>query len=494
MTDQPRRDFIASLAATSFLLPGTGLAQPAGPGKSLPRNVGGHTNPRLAPFFARGDGLADDTRSIQEAINAAIISPRRANPGNRGGAVFVPSGVYRITNTILIRDTQGLRFAGASPGGTLFIWDGPPDKPMFLLQDVRDSIFIDFQIRSWPHTPLHTGIQTENAQGGFYAPSQNQFEHLMVNGTQEGLQYGFRVAKGSGGDRNNDFHEFVRCKVRNYTKAGFTVEHSQSHTNRFYSCSFNAYSRGEAGVKTVDGSFSWFGGGGGGNTVADFVLGKPNVIISVINANFEDSARLLLTGPSSGAAWPIMIQGVRWPGGKMHKDRIIIDVGNPGPLVLKNNLFGSTGNAHIPRVRLRTNVPGNSLISQGNVWSGQDAYEVSPYEFTGHGAGSVNATIEGDVFAEKGQREVTTLPDGENEPTVHYSRWFKTGNSRPTVVSNFRNGWPGAQIKIIVTDKNTSFDFVNGNLRQYEARYWRAKPGQTLNCIYDGELWHCHSG
>jgi hypothetical protein len=93
----------------------------------------------------------------------------------------------------------------------------------------------------------------------------------------------FRLAKGAGGDNNNDFHEFIRCQVRNYQGYGFSVEHSQFHTNRFYSCTFSGYGFGLAGIRTTHGSFSWFGSGG--NSIADFSLSSANVTIFIINGN-----------------------------------------------------------------------------------------------------------------------------------------------------------------------------------------------------------------
>ena len=52
-------------------------------------------DPRAVVVRAQGDGRADDTAAIQQAIDAA------ANKGE-GGVVFLPSGRYRITKSILI--------------------------------------------------------------------------------------------------------------------------------------------------------------------------------------------------------------------------------------------------------------------------------------------------------------------------------------------------------------------------------------------------------
>jgi hypothetical protein len=55
-----------------------------------------------APYNAVGNGIADDTNAIQKAINACPV----------GHAVFLPAGNYRITTTLVIRNSIVLRGAG----------------------------------------------------------------------------------------------------------------------------------------------------------------------------------------------------------------------------------------------------------------------------------------------------------------------------------------------------------------------------------------------
>ena len=63
-------------------------------------------DPRSVVVRAKGDGKADDSAAIQEAIN------RAANKGE-GGVVFLPSGRYRITRSILI--PLAVRVYGVGP-------------------------------------------------------------------------------------------------------------------------------------------------------------------------------------------------------------------------------------------------------------------------------------------------------------------------------------------------------------------------------------------
>ena len=63
-------------------------------------------DPRAVTVSAKGDGIADDSVALQNAINSAV------NKGD-GGVVFLPSGRYRITRTLLI--PLAVRVYGVGP-------------------------------------------------------------------------------------------------------------------------------------------------------------------------------------------------------------------------------------------------------------------------------------------------------------------------------------------------------------------------------------------
>lgn len=74
-------------------------------------------DPRAITVAGKGDGRADDTEAIQQAID-------RATDGN-GGLVFLPSGRYRISRTILV--WPGVRIFGVGPTRpVLFLADRTP--------------------------------------------------------------------------------------------------------------------------------------------------------------------------------------------------------------------------------------------------------------------------------------------------------------------------------------------------------------------------------
>ncbi|HEX4122163.1 MAG TPA: glycosyl hydrolase family 28-related protein [Verrucomicrobiae bacterium] len=102
-----RRAWLRSLglaggAAGVFALSGKTM----GAGQSVNEKDPGIFN--VADYGAKGDGVADDTDAIQNAINAA----GNFSKGNvsKGGVVLLPTGVYMVSRTLLI--TQAVKVFG----------------------------------------------------------------------------------------------------------------------------------------------------------------------------------------------------------------------------------------------------------------------------------------------------------------------------------------------------------------------------------------------
>ncbi|EJL34342.1 glycosyl hydrolase family 28-related protein [Novosphingobium sp. AP12] len=64
--------------------------------------------PTAITVTGKGDGRADDTAAIQQAIDRAAAGP--ADKGSGGGIVFLPTGTYRITRTLFL--WPGVRIFG----------------------------------------------------------------------------------------------------------------------------------------------------------------------------------------------------------------------------------------------------------------------------------------------------------------------------------------------------------------------------------------------
>jgi sugar lactone lactonase YvrE len=99
-------------------------------------------DPRAVTVAKQGDGRADDTQAIQQAIDQAA--------DNGGGLVFIPSGRYRISHTILV--WPGVRIIGVGPTRpTLFLGD---DTPGFQKGVANIVAFTGAKRGGLPHVPF----------------------------------------------------------------------------------------------------------------------------------------------------------------------------------------------------------------------------------------------------------------------------------------------------------------------------------------------------
>jgi len=76
-------------------------------------------------FGAKGDGVADDTKAIQSAIDSLSVRPVSFNTGERGYTViYLPKGRYKISSTLHVRGKIGFSIVGEDPVNTVLLWAG----------------------------------------------------------------------------------------------------------------------------------------------------------------------------------------------------------------------------------------------------------------------------------------------------------------------------------------------------------------------------------
>ncbi len=268
-------------------------------------------------------------------------------------SLLLGNAIFIVTDSIRIRNVNGVQIIGMGGWGhtaigTEFRWVGTSARPVFLLSDVSRGLFTNFRIRAdSQEAPATVAIYSENGPDSTVPPRDRVFRDIYVEGVNFGITKGFQYAAGPGGDANNDTDTFDHVRVVGYSIAGWSFEHSQSKANRFYSCHFYGNKVGKYGITTAlgpggqGGTFMWFGGDGGGNTIADFYLGRLDDTILISGGNFENSSRLLETFGNSNNAWPILIEGVRWASEHMNSDNRAIVYTHRGTLTLTSNLIGS---------------------------------------------------------------------------------------------------------------------------------------------------------
>ena len=175
---------IAQLEATD---PVPGPQGPAGPqGLPGPQGPPGEPGPQavlpwsdVTRFGAVGDGFADDTLAIQQAIDATAS----------GGTVFFPLGHYRVSNALTLASRR-LNLAGVGYGSQIF--QGAADQHLFVLKKacavcssvsgitIRDLYLGSAASLTAPDGDPPSLIKMENAH-------RNHVEHVIMAGAHYGI-------------------------------------------------------------------------------------------------------------------------------------------------------------------------------------------------------------------------------------------------------------------------------------------------------------------
>ncbi|MDL9978735.1 glycosyl hydrolase family 28-related protein [Microbacterium sp. ASV49] len=141
------RAAVSGVAAAAALLPVVGTAAPAVAAQPAAKSTdpkGTHAVYNVQDFGAKGNGTADDTTAIQSAINAAQAAG--------GGTVYLPSGTYKTTATLIVTGAKmTVEGEGASSiiAGAFAVGDiVRVARPSASAPLVANGLFTDFAIIS----------------------------------------------------------------------------------------------------------------------------------------------------------------------------------------------------------------------------------------------------------------------------------------------------------------------------------------------------------
>jgi len=169
-------------------------------------------------FGAKGDGVADDTQAVQNALNAL-------GAAGHSPVLYIPSGTYLITGTLTLAGGINLSVVGEDPSKTTLKWSGANMGTILHVDAVAYSRFIRLTFdgggkasmavsQSESTTTVATSRQTFFATGNEY--SDDVFQNS---------EYGLRVGYNTSGDSEGTV---LRCKFINNTGAGFETENANA--------------------------------------------------------------------------------------------------------------------------------------------------------------------------------------------------------------------------------------------------------------------------
>jgi hypothetical protein len=278
----------------------------------------GWTNLKTA-YRAAGDGAADETAAIQQALDEL------GTPGH-SPVLFIPRGTYRITKTLVLASTINLSIVGEDPAATTIVWDGGEGGTMLSINGVaysrvsrlvfdgrkRASVAVE---QSWDNTRPHFDTGNEYADDTF-----------------ADVEYGIH-----GGFKGHGFAEtsIRRSHFTRNTKAGVALGNFNALDIWVWYSTFEDCAAGITNT-TGAGNFHVYNSVFRRSTVADLSMGNTGGFSA--RGNYSIGSKAFFTGSGTNNPATITIQGntIVDP-----LDSTVIGFGNQGPGWMVDNVIKS---------------------------------------------------------------------------------------------------------------------------------------------------------
>ncbi len=159
-------------------------------------------------YGAVGNSSADDTSALQRGLDALSSGSIKT--------LYIPSGVYRITQTLRVHNTIYINVIGQDPDNTTILWDGPVGGVMMTIDGVAYSRFnrITWDGQGRAEVAIDQSKTDDTSQhfdtGNEYAEDVFRF-----------VGYGIRAGNRGFGAAETSV---VRCRFIQNTKAGIITK------------------------------------------------------------------------------------------------------------------------------------------------------------------------------------------------------------------------------------------------------------------------------
>lgn len=201
-------------------------------------------------------------------------------------------------------------------------------------------------------TTAAAAFQTENSGTGSFTPTQDTFRGITVQGT--GNVTDCFLLDGPV-DANNDQQRFVDDHCYGYVQSGWHLGNSSTGFNILNVVIDHSTCVGGGGQYCVyqqHGSFAWYDGDMGSNSVSDFYIGSPSAGgYTIHDVESESSSMFLQTAIGLGNAAHVEVSGITWADNCLGVTTpATIAAGCPGTAgTLSGNaiLFGYGGALHV---------------------------------------------------------------------------------------------------------------------------------------------------
>lgn len=204
-------------------------------------------NVKDAPFYAKGDGVTDDSNAIEAAILAAYNAAILDGGLRRGCALYFPRGQYRISQPSKLFSS----IPSQAGGSASFHWRGDGSNDGYA-SNIGSSVLV---------FDPPTGATSEHLINNNNKIAWCKFEKLgfvssnggtFWNGqTGSGIQSfefrecafkGFTDLFNVGGTSNNSEWSFFQCKFSGFSGRAFYLNNEQAVSWRFFGCDAEVFS------------------------------------------------------------------------------------------------------------------------------------------------------------------------------------------------------------------------------------------------------------
>ncbi len=178
-------------------------------------------------FGAKGNGVNDDTHALQMALDSLSNTVTKFNTGPSGyTVVYLPAGIYKISETLVLKGKIGVNIIGEDPLKTIIKWAGKDSATMFLS---NGSASLKLARISWDGgngkniegVGFHWKDKWKNATSQSFASVNHEVADCIFNNITVGV--------GGGYAWNDSEITINRCTFNNMTLAGVSINGSNVH-------------------------------------------------------------------------------------------------------------------------------------------------------------------------------------------------------------------------------------------------------------------------
>ncbi len=296
-------------------------------------------------FGAKGDGITDDTAALQNALNT--LRPNF----NRRAVLFIPSGTYRITQTLNFRrgedsEPKDVMIVGEVPALTSILWDGETNGVMMSYGAWYSKMSrLTFDGAGKAKTAIAHDVVFS---------THNEFSEMLFRDLSFGIEAGI---PGAGGNAETAVE---RCKFLRCALAGISIQNPNSLDWFIWNTEFEDCGLGVSNIHG-GGHFHVYESLFQRSAQADMSIGNTSYFSARNNTSIGSAAFFTSTPVASCALITLQGNTVVGPRG------VPLQLGNYGPVVLLDNWIevyqGRAGNIE----------PSSGFFSLGNTFTASNA-------------------------------------------------------------------------------------------------------------------------